>query len=103
MTGEMHEIPIGEKLMKRLARLASIELSPQERKSLRADLQEILSYVERLGELSLDGIDASGSRMQAGSVTGPDVPRPGLGRQAALGNAPDIHGGFFKAPPIIER
>ena len=94
---------IDRKLIDTLARLASIELSPEERKTLRADMQKIVSYVRKLEELDLEDINVSNRLAEKGNVTEPDTPRPGLAREAAFQNAPDTHGRFFKAPPIIER
>ncbi len=94
---------VDEHLVNHLAKLSSIELSPRESSSLQADLQQILSYVERLKILDLTGIDAAAYRAQTGNVVQPDTPRPGLSRDSALRNAPQTHGPFFKAPPIIER
>lgn len=94
---------IDDRLIDNLARLSSIELQPQERRALRSDLLEIVSYVERLGELDLDAISSSTRQAQEGAASQPDVPRPGLLRNWAFMNAPDTHEEFFKAPPIMER
>ena len=99
MSGEDY---IDTKLIDTLARLSSIKISPEERKTLHADMQEIVSYVRRLEGLELDNFDAPGTWMETPNVTQPDTPRPGLAREAAFQNAPDAHGMFFKAPPIIE-
>ena len=40
-----------------LARLSSIELTDEEAVSLRADIQEILGYVEQLSDLDTSGVE----------------------------------------------
>ena len=99
----MRKVTVDEKLTERLAQLSSIELSAGECDALRSDLQRIISYVERLAQLDLEGVDAPGCQTRPCNVLAPDVPGPGLSRNAAFQNAPETHGLFFKAPPVIER
>ena len=94
---------IDKKAMKTLAALSAVEFTPDESDSLRADLQKILGYVESLKELE---IEKNETRLEEGKDLThgrPDLPRPGLGRNEAFRNAPDVQGPFFKVPPIIER
>jgi aspartyl-tRNA(Asn)/glutamyl-tRNA(Gln) amidotransferase subunit C len=101
MSGRL-EIRINDELMRTLAQLSAVELPQKESDSLRADLQRILDYVERLSELEVEGVDAHvrARELDAGET---DAPRTGLARPGAFRNAPDVSGSFFKAPPIIER
>lgn len=100
--GKHREIEVGEGLMRTLAQLSAVELPQEESDSLRADLQRILSYVERLRELETpDAGTCVHPREPAAGER--DAPRPGLARPEAFRNAPDVSGFFFKAPPIIER
>ncbi|MBC7764715.1 Asp-tRNA(Asn)/Glu-tRNA(Gln) amidotransferase subunit GatC [Microbacteriaceae bacterium] len=41
----------------RLAHLSSLQLSDEETDSLRADLENIVSYIEQLGQLDTTGLD----------------------------------------------
>jgi aspartyl-tRNA(Asn)/glutamyl-tRNA(Gln) amidotransferase subunit C len=103
MPEERCGIVVDEALVDRLARLCAIELSDQERQSLRRDLQQMIAYFDRLGELELEGVDPSGYRTRVSNVLRPDAPRAGLSREAAFRNAPDSQDSFFKAPPILEK
>jgi len=97
------ETIIDEKAMKILAALSAVDFPGDESDLLRADLQKIIGYVERLKELD---IEETVSRLETEkSVTPgvPDLPVPGLARGEAFRNAPETQGSFFKAPPIIER
>jgi aspartyl-tRNA(Asn)/glutamyl-tRNA(Gln) amidotransferase subunit C len=114
-----------------VAGLANLELTPAERERMVRDLNSILGYIDRLNELdtaNVDpmaqtsdrfGVDAAkvgsacfGYAMRADQpgvveVTGNAgvmrAERPSLPRAAALKNAPDSDGTFFKVPKVIER
>ncbi len=94
---------IDDGLVETLAALSAVELAPGEGESLRADLMEIIDYVERLRKL-----DPGGTGIRSGPESNlprdrEDTPTQSLARGDAFRNAPDIRGPFFKAPPIIER
>lgn len=98
-----------------VAELANLELTDQERTSLAKDLSSILEFVDRLNELDTSSVPPMAQvsdRYGADETTGnekfaytmrPDVHKPSLARQAALQNAPDTDGTFFKVPKVIEK
>ena len=102
-----------------VADLASLELTEEERARMLRDLNSILGYIERLGELQTDeiapmaqvsdryGVDESkqGSERFA-YASREDVLeglRKSLPQEVALENAPDSDGTFFRVPKVIER
>jgi aspartyl-tRNA(Asn)/glutamyl-tRNA(Gln) amidotransferase subunit C len=102
-----------------VADLANLELTDEERAHMLRDLNSILEYVDRLGELETDkvapmaqvsdryGVDESrrGSDRFAYSIR-EDIEhglRPSLPHDVALKNAPDTDGTFFEVPKVIER
>ena len=107
---------VTEKEVASVADLANLELTPAERERMLKDLNSILGYIDRLNELDTGnvppmaqtsdrfGIDASktGSERFA-YASRPDELRPCLPHQAALQNAPESDGNFFKVPKVIER
>lgn len=95
-----HKITLEQ--VRHVARLARIELSPGEEEHLRADMDQILAYVDKLGELDVSAVPPtmqvgeSGTPMRADEVTNsPDA-------EAMLANAPARERGYFKVPKIIE-
>lgn len=97
-----------------VADLANLELADQERVSLAKDLSSILEFVDRLNELDTSDVppmaqvsDRFRAPEQAGSdrltAMRPDVRKTSLPREAALQNAPDSDGTFFKVPKVIEK
>jgi aspartyl-tRNA(Asn)/glutamyl-tRNA(Gln) amidotransferase subunit C len=110
---------VTEKDVSYVADLANLELSAEERAGMLRDLNSILDYIERLGELDTEnvepmaqvsdryGVDESkqGSERFA-YASREDVPeglRKSLSQESALENAPDADGTFFRVPKVIER
>ncbi len=102
-----------------VADLANLELSEDERGRMLRDLNSILEYVDRLGELDTvnvapmaqvsnrDGVGESrrGNERFACAIR-EDVKnglRKSLPHDVALENAPDTDGTFFEVPKVIER
>jgi len=98
-----------------VAELANLELTAEERTRLAKDLNSILDYIDLLNELDTSDVpamaqisDRYGSAEKSGSTKfdyaqRQDVLRPCLPHEAALQNAPDSDGEFFKVPKVIER
>jgi aspartyl-tRNA(Asn)/glutamyl-tRNA(Gln) amidotransferase subunit C len=94
-----------------VADLANLELTAEERERMVRDLNSILEYINRLNELKTTDvppmaetfIEAGAGSVEAAGVLREDELRPSLPHQAAVANAPDSDGAFFKVPKVIER
>jgi aspartyl-tRNA(Asn)/glutamyl-tRNA(Gln) amidotransferase subunit C len=112
-----------------VADLANLELTEEERVLMLRDLNSILEYVERLGELETDKVEPMAQvsdRYGQDNINikdkGADEPQQGGDRFAyairedvkdglrkslphdlAVKNAPDTDGTFFEVPKVIER
>ncbi len=98
-----------------VADLANLELTPDESTRMVADLNSILTHIDKLNELDTSNVEPLAEVVSAfasaeckGSekfayAQRPDVLVPGLSREAALSNAPDTDGTCFKVPKVIER
>jgi aspartyl-tRNA(Asn)/glutamyl-tRNA(Gln) amidotransferase subunit C len=110
---------VTEKDVTYVADLANLELSAEERRGMVRDLNSILDYIERLNELDTSNVEPMS---QAADRYGIDESRQGserfayasredvieglrksLSQEAALENAPDADGTFFRVPKVIER
>ncbi len=104
-----------------VADLANLELTGEERARMLRDLNSILQYVDRLGELDTDDVAPMAqvsehygedeSRQRQGSerfayairADIKDGLRKSLPHDVAVKNAPDTDGTFFEVPKVIER
>lgn len=87
-----------------VADLAHLELTPQERERMLRDLNSILEYIDRLNELDTANVPPMAQTLlRAAETMREDALRPSLPHDAALGNAPDSDGEFFRVPKVIEK
>lgn len=98
-------MPITEQEVEKIAELANLELTVEEKKLFTVQLASIVDYIEKLNELDTTDVPPM---MHAGVKEEPDYAQredlvaPGLGQQKALQNAPDPCRGFFRVPKVIE-
>jgi aspartyl-tRNA(Asn)/glutamyl-tRNA(Gln) amidotransferase subunit C len=101
----------------RVAELAHLELSPQEVETYRGQLDEILTYIDKLKELDVSNVEPmaqvlyspSGAAAGTGSTENAhpelrdDTPRPCDVAAAVLAQATDAAKPFFRVPKVIDR
>jgi aspartyl-tRNA(Asn)/glutamyl-tRNA(Gln) amidotransferase subunit C len=88
--------------IKYVANLARMSLSQKEEELFSMQLNDILSYVEKISEIDTSGIEPTNHAVDVGNVFRDDKPRKSLSNAEALSNAPDKKDSFFKVPKIIE-
>jgi aspartyl-tRNA(Asn)/glutamyl-tRNA(Gln) amidotransferase subunit C len=81
-----------------VARLARLELSDEELDRFAEQLSAILDAVGKVAELELDGVDPTSHPLDLVNVWAEDEPKPCLGVDEALANAPDREGDSFRVP-----
>lgn len=98
-------MPITESDVTRIAALAQLEITDEERRALTAQMASIVAYVEQLNELdtsqvepSIGGLTIEGKQSR---VVRDDVVRPSLGEDQALDQAPDPASGYFRVPKVL--
>lgn len=90
--------------VRRIAALAKLEFSESEIDEFTPQFGEILDYVEKLLEVDVEGVEPTsqvGLTGEAGAPGREDEPRPSLGADTALANAPDPGAGHFRVPKVI--
>jgi aspartyl-tRNA(Asn)/glutamyl-tRNA(Gln) amidotransferase subunit C len=85
-----------------VARLARIQLTPEEEQKLGAQLSSVLSYIEKLKELDVSSVEPTAHAVPLVNVTRADQVRHGLTKDEALANAPAKANGLFLVPKIVE-
>jgi aspartyl-tRNA(Asn)/glutamyl-tRNA(Gln) amidotransferase subunit C len=85
-----------------VANLARLEFSEEEVERFTSQLSSILEYVDKLGELELEGVEPMAHVHDIVNAFREDVVRESLPRDAALANAPDAEDGCFKVSKVIE-
>ena len=95
-----------EKEVRYVAGLANLTLSDAEVPKLVANLDEILAHMDKLSEIDTTGVEPMAQVLYAAddlAALREDAPKPTLGSEVALANAPMAGPGYFKVPLVIER
>lgn len=85
-----------------VAELARLELSDEEKGAFQRQLETIVRYVEKIGELDLAGIEPTLHGQALANVFRDDVVVPSMESERFLANAPERNGAEFKLPKIVE-
>jgi len=93
---------IDEAQVRKVAKLSRLELSDAEVEEFTGQLSAILEYVEKMNELDTEGVEPLAHCLAISNVLREDRARESLGTEAALANAPQRDGDFFKVPKILD-
>ena len=88
--------------VRHIAKLARIAMSDEELDRLLPELNNILGWVEQLGEVDTDGVEPLATVIDQKLRLRDDVVNDGNIRDAILANAPAAQHGFFAVPKVIE-
>jgi len=88
--------------VRKVAKLARLDLSEADLATMATQLSAILSYVDQLSELNTDGVEPMAHPLPLKNVFRPDELRPSLPVDEALRNAPSRSGDFFAVPAILD-
>jgi aspartyl-tRNA(Asn)/glutamyl-tRNA(Gln) amidotransferase subunit C len=94
---------VNDSLIENLAKLSHLSFSESERKEIKADLQEMISFIEKLKEIDTSGVEPLLHMSDNVNVLRDDVVKGSISREEALSNAPDTDGIYFKVPKVIKK
>ena len=88
--------------VRHIAKLARLAISEEEVERLVPELNNILGWVEQLGEVDTDGVEPLATVIENKLRLREDAVTDGDCRNEVLANAPDAQHGFFAVPKVIE-
>ncbi len=94
---------INTKLVDGLAHLARLRFDDMEKESIRADLQKIVAFVEKLQTVDTTGVEPLLHITEATNVLRQDIVQGSVSREEALLNSPVKDDIFFKVPKVIKK
>lgn len=97
----MAEKQITAETIENVSILAKLELSSEEKKRMKEDMEEMLSYVDKLNELDTSGVEPMTHIFPIENVFREDVVTNGDGRKDALANAPKRDENGFVVPNTL--
>ncbi len=87
--------------VRRVAALAHLDLDAATEQRLRANLDQILDYMDKLNELDTTDVAPALGVTEAGAAYREDRRGESLSADEALANAPEAGQGHFKVPRVI--
>ena len=101
MSQQSNEKPLDLAGVKHVAKLARLAIPEEDLPRVTEQLDSILHYVDQLKQANVEGVEPMAHAVRLTNVLRDDEPQPALSTEAALQNAPDVDGPFFKVPKVI--
>ncbi len=86
-----------------IANLARLKFDETELENFTHQLNDILSYMEKLNELDTENVEPLSHPIENTNVFREDIVKPSIERELALKNAPDKTDEFFVVPKVINQ
>ena len=93
---------VSSEQVRHIAKLARIGMNDAEVEALVPEINNILGWVEQLGEVNTDGVEPLATVIDQKLRLRDDVVNDGNIRDEVLANAPEAQHGFFAVPKVIE-
>ena len=95
---------IDEATLDRIAELARLDYSdPAARKAILADMEKVLTFVEKLNEVDTKGVEPLIFMTDEENTLRDDVAEVSITKQEALKNAPVKDSDYFKVPRVVDK
>ena len=88
--------------VRKVARLSRIAVSEQHVGELVGELNGILSWIDQLNEVDIDGVEPMTSVVETTLPMREDIVTDGDIQDQVLANAPRTEDGFFVVPKVVE-
>jgi len=88
--------------VRKIASLARIAVTEDQVASMVPELNNILGWIEQLGEVDTDGVEPLAAVIPNALRLRDDIVTDGDIRDQVLANAPQAEHGFFAVPKVIE-
>ena len=93
---------IDNSTVKKVAKLARIEINEEEETTLIAELNNILGWVDELKQVNTDNVEPMLSVFNESMQMREDKAESNFDNSQILGNSPESNSGFFVVPKVVE-
>ncbi|MEZ5937117.1 MAG: Asp-tRNA(Asn)/Glu-tRNA(Gln) amidotransferase subunit GatC [Hyphomonadaceae bacterium] len=93
---------IDKETVRKVARLSRIAVPEDRLEGLAGELNGIMSWIEQLSEVDIEGVDAMTTPVEMSLPMREDKVTDGDIRDQVLANAPRSEDGFFVVPKVVE-
>ncbi len=95
-------MPLDTATVARIAKLARLDIPESDLGALAGELSNILSWIEQLNEVDIDGVEPMTSVVDVTLPMRDDEVTDGGHADDIVGNAPETTDNFFVVPKVIE-
>lgn len=94
---------IKKDIVRHIANLCRIKLTPKEERKLSKQLEEIIRFIDKLKEVDISSVSPTSHILSLSNVWREDKLSESLSIEEVLKNAPQSEENFFVVPKIIEE
>jgi aspartyl-tRNA(Asn)/glutamyl-tRNA(Gln) amidotransferase subunit C len=94
---------IDDQIIDKISGLAHLEFGDEGKEKIRQDLEQILTFVERLNELETENVEPLVYLSDKSEVLRADSMKQTISIDEAMLNAPEKSGRFFMVPQVIRK
>ena len=94
---------VNNKLIEDLSRLAKLKFDEKSAEKMKADLDKIISFVDKLSEIDTEGVEPLIYLSEEVNVLRTDEIANEVSQGNALKNAPQKDSDYFKVPTVLKK
>ena len=87
----------------KIARLSKLQFEGEKRETIKADLNKMIDFVDKLNELDTDNVEPLIFMTEGVNNLREDVVSNEIDHDAALSNGPDTDSDYFKVPKVLDQ
>ncbi len=94
---------ITDELIDHIAHLSRLKFEGEEKVAIKADLQKIISFMDKLREVDTENIEPLIFMTETQNVLREDVAVQSISHEEALRNAPKKDSDYFRMPKVLDK
>lgn len=94
---------VSDQMIDNLSKLTRLHFTGEEREAMKADLENMIAFADKLNELDTSNVEPLLHLTSAINVTRDDIVKPELTQEEALRNVPLHNHNFVKLPKAIYK
>ena len=94
---------VNNKLIQDIAKLSKLKFDDSAEEKMKADLEKMLDFVDKLNEIDTEGIDPLIYMSEEVNVLREDKVSEEISQEDALKNAPEKDSDYFKVPTVFKK
>ena len=94
---------INDDLVQHIAHLARLEFQGEDLKAIKGDMQNIISFMDKLSELDTDEVEPLIFMSDEVNVLREDLVEQTVTSEQALKNAPKKDSDYFRIPKVLDK